>query len=171
MGNIHIDVVNHHTKIICRRAVGAGDDQIIEFSIVKNHVAFDQILHDGGTVARRTEANGKRFVHWQGRDDAVRWAAGAIVCRLAFLLLRQLPLGIQFRRRADARVSFACGDQLADFILVQRITFGLVKRPFVIVEFQPFHGVEDCLDRFWRRSVAVGVFYAQNELAAVVTGK
>ena len=109
MGDTHVDVVDHHAKIIRRRAVGTGDDQVIKLAIVENDVAFDQIFDDGGAVARRTKTNGKRLVRRQRWDHAFRRATGAVVGGFAFFLLRQLPFGVQFCRRAGAGIGFTLG--------------------------------------------------------------
>jgi len=47
----------------------------------------------------------------------------------------------------------------------------LIKRPFVEIELQPIHRVQDRLNRLRRRSFAVRVLDAKYELAAVVPGK
>ena len=51
---------------------------------------------------------------------------------------------------------------------VQRVALGLIKRPLVVVEFEPFHGVKNRLDRLGGRPFAVGVFDAQDKFAAMM---
>ena len=62
MGDRHVDVVDDDAKIIRRRAVGAGDDQIVELTVVEDDIALDQVFDHGRALARRAEANGVRLV-------------------------------------------------------------------------------------------------------------
>ena len=64
-------------------------------------------------------------------------------------------------------VGLALAEPLLDHFAVTRIALGLVEGPFVRVEAEPFHAVQDRLDRFGRGALAVGVLDAQDERAAV----
>ena len=171
VGDLHRDVVDDHAKIVGRRAVRAGDDQVVELAVIKNDVALNQILDHGGALARRAEAHGIRFVLRQRDDDAFGRTAGAVIGGLAFFFLRQLSFGVELRRRADARVGVAAREQFPHFVLVERKTLGLIKRTFVVAELEPLHRVKNGLNRFRRGALAVGVFDAKNKFAAVMTGK
>jgi hypothetical protein len=57
MGDAHIMVVHHDGEIISRRAIGAQQDEIVEFLRRPPHLALHRILKDDVGV-RRFEANG-----------------------------------------------------------------------------------------------------------------
>ena len=50
VGDRHVDVVDDDAKIVGRRAVGAGDDQIVELAVVEDDIAFDQVFDYGGRL-------------------------------------------------------------------------------------------------------------------------
>src|SRR2546428_11161288 len=53
----HINVIHDNTKIISRRAVRPSDDEIVELTVVEYHFAFDGVVHDGCSIARRTKTD------------------------------------------------------------------------------------------------------------------
>jgi hypothetical protein len=46
-------------------------------------------------------------------------------------------------------------------------TVGLVERPLVIIQTQPFHAIEDCPHGFRRGALQVGIFDTQDKDAFV----
>src|SRR4249920_3431962 len=104
MGDRHVDVVDDDAKIISRRAVGAGDNQIVELAVLEDDIAFDQVFDYGGPFARRAEADGVRFVSRQGGNDAFGRPAGAVVGRFTFFLHGSLAFGVEVGGGASARV-------------------------------------------------------------------
>src|SRR2546425_22375 len=73
------------------------------------------------------------------------------------------------RRPRAAVIGPALRDQPLGGLLVAREAFHLEKRPFVPVQTQPAHRVEDRLHRRFGRALEVGILDAQDELAAVLS--
>ena len=61
--------------------------------------------------------------------------------------------------------------QLLDDFAVTVKTLCLVERTFIVIQSQPVHTVKNRLHGFFGRTLPVGVFNAQNKLAAVFAGK
>jgi len=171
MRDRHIDVVDDDAKIVRRRAVGTGNDEVVQLAVVEHDIALDQILDHRGAFARRAKTDRERAIGRQIRDDARRRAAGAVVHRLALFFHRRLPLGVQLGGRAHARIGFRCGEQFFDLLLVERKTLGLIKRAFVVIQTEPLHRVQDRLNGLRGGALAIGILDAQDELAAGVAGK
>ena len=55
---------------------------------------------------------------------------------------------------------------LLQYRLVSIHALHLIKRPFVVIQIQPGHPVQDRLHRFLRGTLQIGILDAQNEGAA-----
>ncbi len=88
----HVGVVDDGAEIVRRRAVGAHDDEVVEFAVLEDDVAFDEVGHHGLAVERGLEAHDERPT----RRGVGAVAAGPIVHRLAPGLHRRAA----FRSRA-----------------------------------------------------------------------
>src|SRR5208283_3625977 len=105
-----------------------------------------------------------------------RWkaepAAFAIVYGSATLALRLLALCVQFFRRAVARIRFSLAQQFQRGFTMPLDSIGLkvslVGRTFVPLHPEPLQVREDFVERLLRRSFAIGVVDAHDELPAVV---
>ena len=87
---------------------------------------------------------------------------------LRFCLQRRLPLGVQSFSRAYAGIGVPRAQERAEPLLIELHPFGLVERPLVPLQLQPFHAPEDRVDRLRRRPLAVRVLDTENELPAAV---
>ena len=169
MADRHVDVVDDDAEIIRRRAVGAGDDEIVELAVFEDDIALDQIFDHRRALARRAEADDIGLVGRQRGNHAFRRPASAVIGRFAFFFHRRLAFGVELRGAASAGIGFAHGQQFLNLLSVKRVALALIKRPFVIIEFEPFHGVKNRLDRLGGRPFAVGVLDAQDKFAAMMT--
>jgi hypothetical protein len=57
VGHAHIPIVDHHAKIVGRRAIGAGDDEVIEFAVIEGDGPLDHIDPASRTVLWAFEAH------------------------------------------------------------------------------------------------------------------
>ena len=94
-------------------------------------------------------------------------AAAAVVARL--LLGGELGVAhlLQLFLRAIAVICLALSEPLLDDLAISRIALALVERPFVGIQAEPLHAVQDHLHGLGRRSFAIRVLHAQDESAAV----
>ena len=69
-----------------------------------------------------------------------------------------------------ALVGVAGRDQLINDLEMTLHVLRLIKDLFVIVEPEPFHALKQHLNRLWRRTFEVGVFDAEQKLAADMAG-
>lgn len=84
----------------------------------------------------------------------------------------------QFFRRAEAVVGLAFGQELFRIFLINAQAFSLAVRAIVTADIdafipgdaQPFQGFLDVFFRFRRRTLAVRIFDADDELTVVVLG-
>src|SRR6185503_5664906 len=83
----------------------------------------------------------------------------------------QLTLGFQLSGRTNARISAPFNQQLFDFIFIEIVTLRLVERTFIVVEFEPFHGLQNGLDCLRCGSFTLGVFDAQDKFAPAMSCK
>ena len=68
VGDAHIEIVGDHAEIVGGRAVGAGDDEVVERGIGDGDFAFYQVVPNGYAVNRGFEAdNGSRPAGISGR--------------------------------------------------------------------------------------------------------
>ena len=47
VGDLHLDIVHDHAKIVRRSSVRSRDDQVIQLPILKNDIAFNKIIDNG----------------------------------------------------------------------------------------------------------------------------
>ena len=107
MGDLHLDIVHDHAKIVRRSSVRSRNDQVVELAILKNDIAFNKIIDNGGSKLKRAESDCIRLALRQTRNDAFGRATSPIIRRFALFLLRELTFGIEILRCADARIGFA----------------------------------------------------------------
>ena len=58
-----------------------------------------------------------------------------------------------------------------NLFLVKRKALGLIKRTFVVIQLQPFHRLDNRVDRFRCGSLSVRVLDSKDKLTAVVARK
>ncbi len=106
-------------------------------------------------------------------------ATGAAVDPGALVGLRRPALGLELLGRVEAGVQVAAGKQPVDVLAVDRLTLGLAVRAvgagllgaFVPVELHLAQRAQDLGDGLVGRARRVGVFDAQDEVAAVLAGE
>ena len=57
VGDAHVHIVGHHAEVVGGRAIGAGDDEVVERGIGNADFAFYQIIPAGNAVGRHFEAD------------------------------------------------------------------------------------------------------------------
>jgi len=165
MGDIHVHVVHHDGEVVGRRAVGARNYKIVEFDVLEHHAPADQVLHHHRPVERILEAHHRRHSRRRIRHAV---AALAVVTRLFLarhLLRAQL---LQAFLGAITTIGLALVQHLLDDFLVAREAMGLEERPFVILQAEPGHALQNGIHRLGGGTLEVGVLDAQNERAPVL---
>ena len=173
VGDAHVHVVHHHAEVVGGRAVGAGDDEVVERGVGNADFAFHQIVPAGNAVNRHFEADDGFYAggDW-GQYFAGFRPPAAVISGRAFAL-GFFAHCFQFFFAAIAVVGVACIQQLLDEGLVTREVFGLVHDVVAVVGVQadPVHALQDDVHGFLGGAFQIGVFDAQQEFAAVVLGK
>jgi len=165
MADAHVEIVDDNGQIVGRRPIGLADHQVVEFAVLPGNPTSDHVIETNGTLDRSTEAD-------HMRSGGINVTGAAVPVVLGFLLALHL-LGtedIESLPGAVAAVSMPLLKQPIDHFLVTVETLGLEERPFVVLEAEPGHALEDGVDRFRGRAFKVGVLDAQNERAAMATG-
>ena len=164
VGDAHVHVVHDHGEIVGGHAVRAHEDDVVEFLVVKLHVAVYLVLdHDDALVGIPETNDGLDARHRLGP-----LAAASVVARLLPSLTLGRPHGVQLFLAAIAVVGLALGDQLFGDLGVAIEVLRLVERPDVGTQLEPLHPVQDDLDRLLRGSFPVGVLDPQHEGAAML---
>ena len=170
VGHAHQMVVNDDGEVIRRRAIGLGDDEIIELGHIEIHTAVDQVVDPHGAPHGHLEANGMGFprrkaaLHLFLRQIAAR----AGIPERLFPRLLDFPLGFQLFRRAEAVVGLPFIQQLLQIFLVDlrtlRLEIGRARPPdfrtFVPVQPQPLHAADDLFHRTGFETARIRIFNA-----------
>ena len=159
----HVLVVDDHAEVVGGRAVRARDDEIVELGVLERHGAVHQVFDHDGAVQRILEAHDR--LHAGTRLGAIAAKAGIARLFLARGLLRAHV--VQLLLRAVAVIGSAGGEHLRDHFAIAIEALGLVVRALVRVEPQPLHAFEDHAHGLVGGALAVRVFDAQDEFAAV----
>ena len=167
LADAHVPVVHHHREVVGGEAVRTEDHHVVKLAVGDLDAALDQVIEHHRALQRVLEA-----------DDAVRVVLvrqaqvtrGTVVARLFLPGHRGLAHRVQFFAGLVGVVGLAVGDQLLGHFQVTGHALGLVDRAFVVAQAQPVHRLQDGVDRALGAALAVGVFDAQHEFAATVTG-
>jgi hypothetical protein len=139
-------------RVVERGAVAARDHQVVLETVLKAHLAADQVLDHRLAVVRGVQTHrGPRLV--------------AMLAAIADARILGLP-GPDLIRRRGIAVGPTGGEQLADPLRVALAALELTHRALVPVELEPAQRIEDLLDVLAGRALAVGVLDPQDELAA-----
>ena len=150
VGDPHVGVVDGDREVVERRAVAAGDHQVVlecgSRSCTAPRIRSSTTVAPSSGTRRRIAAPSPPRAARPGSRRAVGF----------------------FRRRttsAGRRVAVggAGVDQLLEALAMARRALGLADRSLVPVELEPAQGVEDLLDVLWRRPLAVGVLDPQHQ--------
>ena len=172
VGDAHVDIVHHHAEVVGGRAVGAGDNQIVQLVVADFDAAFDFVVPRHYATLRVFEAQHRLHAFGHGRQGFARLGSpGAVVAR--FLLGGHLAFaqGIEFFHAHVAGVNQISRLHVCDDFFVAIHALHLVERAFVGRHAQPLHGFENDIDSRLCGALLIGVFNPQEEVAALSLGK
>ncbi len=168
VGDLHVPVVHHHAEVVGGGAVGAADDEIVELGVGELDAATHVVIEHHGAFGRVAETDDVGGV---GRVIVITMAALAVVTgllavgHLAFAQRFQALLG------AVALVGAAIRQHLIDQAVVAIETLGLVVGALIPVQLQPFHTLDDGVDRLLGGTFQIGILDTQHELTALILCK
>src|SRR6202011_4072285 len=159
-----------------RHAVGAKNDQVVEFGVVEHGAALDMIVDQGLAGARRAKTNrivaAGALVGQREVGGKRKVAALAVVAGLAMFALGLFALGLQLLRRAVTGIGLFFAQQLESSLAITLEAAGLkvsaVGRPLVPLHPEPAQALENLIERFLRGTLQVVLGDTQNKLAPVV---
>ena len=176
VGDAHVDVVNDDAELIHGLAElfvafsGAQEDEIFdfvvrEFRFAKNHIGEFRHATQGNfeTHGWLRAGSGRLAVPASTARDAARAAA------LGFFVLAGLGVVAAriFFGGAVAQKGAAVREALFRGFAVEFGALGLVERPFVPLDAEPFEAVDNPGDEFGLVSFGVGVFNPEDHLAVL----
>ncbi len=169
VGDVHIMVIHHHGVLVGGRAIGAEDDHIIEFGIGDADFALHQIFNNRLALTRGFDADSigrasGRF-RWVTVTPHPVVTGRLAVCHCVFTHLFELF------RRAVALVGQTFLQQFQRDFRMARLPGGLENGRFICRNAHPGQSVENNIDSLLGGPLTVGILNAQEELAAVMTGK
>eukprot|EP00825_Cyclidium_porcatum_P048862 TRINITY_DN831_c0_g1_i20.p2 TRINITY_DN831_c0_g1~~TRINITY_DN831_c0_g1_i20.p2 ORF type:complete len:531 (+),score=22.41 TRINITY_DN831_c0_g1_i20:590-2182(+) len=171
VGDAHIPVIDADAEIVGRCAVGAGDDQVVQFRVGKLDVALDLVIPGNDAALRILEADYWRNICGRSRQVLARFRAPAtVIARLFLLRFLFGAQGIELFTRRVAVIRAAIGEHLLDDFLVALHALHLVERAFVMFQSQPLHAIQNGLNCFRRRASDIRILYAQDKGATVAAG-
>ena len=164
VGYLHVPIVNHHREIVSGRAIRAGDDQIVQLTVLEHHAPAHAILDHDFTIQRIAKAHDGRYT---GGRRTGKVSISTVISRLfatGHLGFTQL---IQLFPARVAVIGMTARHELIDHFLVSIHALRLIKRAFVVIEVQPSHAFQNGVHRFRCRSFKVRIFDSEHKLAAV----
>ncbi|MNT53913.1 hypothetical protein D3C72_1910320 [compost metagenome] len=135
VGDIHVDVVDHHAEVVGGGAVGARDHEVIQFVIADFNAALDLVFprHHATLRVFETQHGLHTFGH-RRQGLAIFGAPGAVVT--GFLFGRHLLFAqrIEFGHAHVAGIYMARSLQIGQHGLVAVHALHLIEGAFVMVE-------------------------------------
>jgi hypothetical protein len=180
MRYVHQAIVNNAAEIISRAAVAAKNYRIadllrIDFDSAEHEIVESDYSFPDAQPHGRGRPGFLSGLHFGGRKIAAlsRIALHFILSHLSLANLLQFFFG------AEATESFAFIEQLLRVLLVEGISLSLTVGPeiasslysFVPLESQPLHILNELPLVFGFAPLGVGVFDAQDENAAMMSGE
>src|SRR5215204_1127892 len=144
MGNLHKSIIDDDGEVICRIAVGPQNDKIIQYGIVEDDPALNEILDHRVTFLRRLKA--KRGIPRRIRKSQT--AAAAVIARRQSLSFSLLAAGVEFFGLADTPVGLTFFEQLHGMVAIELHTLRLPEGAFIPIKSHPFHPFNDGLNGF-----------------------
>ena len=141
--------------------------KIIQHDIVEHDLSLDEVINDRLALLRGLESKRgifRRIGYSQG-------AASAVIARREPFGFSLFPPSLQFFRLADTPVRVPCLEQLHGMATIQIHPLRLAERAFVPIEPDPFHPIDDGVNRFVRRAALIGIFDTENKHALLLASK
>ena len=99
MGDAHIQVVHHHAEVVCRRAIGTGDDQVIQLTVLEHDLALDHVVPRCRTMAWIPETHHRLDALRRSQQNLTLLRAPlTVVARLLTARALRLAQRVQFHR-------------------------------------------------------------------------
>ena len=98
----HGDVIHDHGQVVSGAAIASADDEIVEFGVLENDIALDDIRQYGGAVFGRFEPDHGMVSFFQ-----VFMPTGAVVFGLSAFGLGFFPHGLDGFGRASAVIGIS----------------------------------------------------------------
>ncbi|MCY1225924.1 hypothetical protein D9M72_381360 [compost metagenome] len=170
--DLHVEVVHHHAEVIGRGAVRARDHQVVELVVGDLDAALDRVVPHYAAADRVLEADHRIDARRRlGQDLARLGTPEAVVARLLAALALGFAQRVQFFGAHVAAVGQVGLNHLRHHLAIAVHALHLVERAFVDIHLQPGHAFQDHVNRFLRRTLNVGVFDAQDEVALHAAGE
>ena len=167
MGDLHLEVVDHHREVVERLPVAAADVHVADLVRLLAAGAEDEVVPVEPLVGCEPQAHG---VGAAVRTE-VELAAAPVVDPAAARGEGLLAALGQLLRRADAAVGVPGREQPLHRRVVALAPLALPQGALVPVDAEPAQPVEQGLLELARRALAVGVLDAQDHPAAVTAGE
>ena len=165
MGDAHVVVVDNDRQIVGRRAVGAQNDQIVQFRILYRDLALHEVVDRRRAFLWRLQANDRRNARRRFRRIAI--APGTLDVYRALLGPRLGAHRLEFFRRAVTVIGPALREHLARDLGMARGTGELMDDVTIPVEPEPGEPIDDRGHRLGGRAHPVRILDAQPECAAL----
>src|SRR5579883_1860 len=182
MADIPQVIVYDVCQMVGWHAIGFEQDDVLKLAVLKDDFAAQQVVHNGLALQRHSQP-----------DD--KWIARLLVA--AALFRREIAAASIIARRFDAArlllfvhfvqtlfgtvaaIGAAALNQFMGIVLIDGFALRLViganraadHRPFVGHHIEPAKPIEQRIDAFGNKALAVGVFNADKKLAAMPTRK
>jgi hypothetical protein len=141
----HIGIVDDNGEIVRRRAIRAGNYQIIELGILEDHPAPHLVVDNNLTILRIPESH-------NGVDtDARLFSVAATTVIAYFTPARHLPgaTRLELFLSAITAVRLARLKPLIGNFFIAIESMRLEKRALVGIQTQPGQAIEDCVNIFF----------------------
>jgi hypothetical protein len=167
MGDSHGHVIHHDGKVVGRRTIAPENDEVVEFRVVKNNLAFDQIVENGLSCLGASKSHRERSL-WKRR---LQITARAIIPGFTFFFEGLVPLALQRLRTAIAPVGLAFVEKRAGMTLIDIQPLRLKIGSFIPIQTEPPKALENSIHSLSRGTSHIRVLDSKDELPSVMMGK
>ena len=181
MGDAHQVVVDNHGEVIGRESVAFQQDLHVDLGPRNLYRAAQPVLETANAAGRHAQAHDVRLsrLHPGSGDGGIQTGAETIVARRLAAFALRASQRIQAIGPAKAVESLVLVDEppnvgaidLPALALPVGTAGSFTVRPFVPLDTGPSQRVDDHGLRRGVRSFPVGIFYAQDELTALLAGE
>ena len=190
MRDAHIMIIDHHSEHICRAAIGAQQDEIIDLTRFQSDLALNMVGNGDFIIVRCPQPDRERGIWRRGIAAVTPWRAvrgeqliglgeqGVFLRFAEVVSLGGLTFGVagiasrlQFFWGGIAPERLASGDHLMCALGVPVGIFTLKNRRFIGRKAEPGHAVQDGLRRFIGGACLIGIFNAEQKFAAMTFGE
>ena len=148
MGDLHVNIIHHHTKVVSWRTVWPSNDQVVQFFIRNFNQSLDLVHPRNHAIGWILKAKHRLNTRGNGRQCfTFLRPPGPIVLWLFLVFDLLVSERIQLLNTHVTRINSTLASQKLKHLLVPLDALHLIKRSFIRPHSKPFHALQYHIDR------------------------